>query len=126
MSASSRMPPPVASSTSTVRSSAFRSSSKPSGSSSRSGRNVAISSTPKRLAFSTAAAPFGAKYPGGPVSVAVYPMSTIVSRYVSGPIRSGRSMVISQIPQETGAVAILIKPSSLSALRGSHARRART
>ena len=53
------MPPPVASRTSTVRSSASRSSSKPAASSSRRGRKVAISSTPKRPAFSTAAAPFG-------------------------------------------------------------------
>src|SRR5438093_718282 len=36
-------------------------------------------------------------------------MSTIVSRYVSGPIRSALSIVISQIPHETGAVAILSK-----------------
>src|SRR5438552_9614055 len=33
-------------------------------------------------------------------------MSTIVSRNVSGGIRSRRSIVISQIPHDTGAVAI--------------------
>src|SRR5690242_1136426 len=48
-------------------------------------------------------------------------MSTIVSRYVSGPIRSDRSIVISQIPQETGAVAMRI-PTTASPAYDSRSR----